>query len=151
MHIEITAEQAEAFRKAGVPVKAVYTIALKDVVAAQFAKPASLSLPPDDPKPRVYKTERVHKKIKHLFPRGTVVRMSAQFDKTLRRYAEGQHQRQTMEAVRMVLTDRGNEPMLRSELFHAVRGVIGDNAIGRGASSALTLMLETGMLEVVNK
>lgn len=149
MQIEINAEQADAFRKAGVPVKVTYSILLKDVVAAQLDRPATLErpLPPEPPKPLAYK--RSKSGTPHKYPRGTRVRLAPACDNQLARVSPNSHQRQVMEAVRMVLKEGGNEFMLRSELSKMVTAIIGDNAIGRSASSVLTDMLDRKMLESI--
>jgi hypothetical protein len=153
MQIEINAEQAETFRKAGVPVTVTYTITVQDVIAAQMARPA-VTLPTptvSPPKPRPVKDRERKRGGTHRYPRGTQVRMSARIDKLIVRYGADQHQRQVMEAVRMVMNERNNEPMLRYELSRIVFAIIGDNEVGRSTSSVLTHMLEQKMLEVVSE
>lgn len=137
--IEITAEQAEQFRAAGIRVR--YAI-----------HPSDLALPASvidvTPQPVIKRVRVSTRKFTQVWRKGTIVRLGDNYQDMLDRYPDkGSKLYDVYQAVALLLNDHG-KPMLRHKLWHATNKFLGKKYTG--TSTTLTKMLRSGFLITVN-
>jgi hypothetical protein len=133
MFIEVTFEQAEQFRAAGV--KVYYGI-----------KPQDVSVSPQVEAPAVDKPRRaVTRGWQQKWGKFTTVRLAPNYAKLAAR-TTGKLQRELYAAISMVVTDAGGT-INRSELRNKVSALVGRTGDGKdGVSTLITAMLRKKML-----
>jgi hypothetical protein len=137
--IEITAEQAEQFRAAGIRVR--YAI-----------HPSDLALPASvidvTPQPVIKRVRGTTRKFTQVWRKGTWVRLSDNHQDMLDRYSDKNSKLYDVyQAVALLLNERNNAPMLRHKLWHATNKFLGKKYTG--TSTTLTKMLRSGFLITV--
>lgn len=137
--IEITAEQADQFRAAGVRVR--YAIFPTDLAPAPVV---IHSQPVIDVTPKVVTRKRATgvTTFTQQFRKGTVVRLAADWETQVQKIPEDSRRYDIYVAVGLLLTE--NRKMVRHSLWHATQKLLGKQYTS--ISSTLTDMLREGFL-----